>query len=58
MGTVSKALELLNLFTRQRPLIGVSDLARLAELNKATCYRLVTELCDFGLVEQVGSARE
>ena len=58
MGTVSKALELLNLFTRQRPLIGLSDLARLAELNKATCYRLVTELCDFGLVEQVGSARE
>lgn len=58
MGTVSKALELLDLFTRQRPLIGLSDLARLADLNKATCYRLVTELCDFGLVEQVGSARE
>jgi DNA-binding IclR family transcriptional regulator len=58
MGTVSKALELLNLFTRQRPLVGLSDLARLAELNKATCYRLVTELCDFGLVEQVGSTRE
>lgn len=58
MGTVSKALELLDLFTRQRPLIGLSDLARLADLNKATCYRLVTELCDFGLVEQVGTARE
>ncbi len=58
MGTVSKALELLDLFTRQRPLIGLSDLARLAELNKATCYRLVTELCDFGLIEQVGTARE
>ena len=58
MGTVTKALELLDLFTRQRPLIGLSDLARLADLNKATCYRLVTELCDFGLVEQVGSARE
>lgn len=58
MGTVSKALELLDLFSRQRPLIGLSDLARLAELNKATCYRLVTELCDFGLVEQVGTARE
>ncbi len=58
MGTVTKGLELLNLFTRQRPLIGLSDLARLADLNKATCYRLVTELCDFGLVEQVGTARE
>lgn len=58
MGTVTKALELLDLFSRQRPLIGLSDLARLAELNKATCYRLVTELCDFGLVEQIGTARE
>lgn len=58
MGTVSKALELLDLFTRQRPLIGLSDLARLADLNKATCYRLVTELCDFGLIEQLGTTRE
>ena len=58
MGTVTKALELLNLFTRQRPLIGLSDLARLADLNKATCYRLVSSLCDFGLVEQVGATKE
>ena len=58
MGTVTKALDLLDLFTRQRPLIGLSDLARLAGVNKATCYRLVTELCDFGLLELVGSARE
>lgn len=58
MGTVTKALELLNLFTRTRPLIGLSALARLADLNKATCYRLVSELCDFGLVEQIGTTRE
>lgn len=58
MGTVAKALELLDLFTQSRPLIGLSDLARQAELNKATCYRLVTALCDYGLVEQVGTARE
>lgn len=58
MGTVSKALELLNLFTRARPLIGLSDLARLAGVNKATCYRLMTELAEFGLVEQIGTGRE
>jgi DNA-binding IclR family transcriptional regulator len=58
MGTVTKALELLDLFSRARPLIGLSDLARLAELNKATCFRLLTELANYGLVEQVGSARE
>lgn len=58
MGTVSKALELLDLFSRARPLIGLSDMARLADLNKATCYRLLCELCDHGLVEQIGTARE
>ena len=58
MGTVSKALELLNLFTRAQPLVGLSELARLAQVNKATCYRLMSELQAQGLVEQVGSGRE
>lgn len=58
MGTTSKALVLLDLFTRQRPLIGLSELARLSGTNKATCYRLMTELMDHGLIEQVGTARE
>ena len=58
MGTVSKALELLNLFTRAQPLVGLSELARLARVNKATCYRLMSELQAQGLVEQVGSGRE
>ena len=58
VGTVTKALELLDLFTRGRPLIGLSDLARLAGLNKATCYRMMTELTDYGLVEQLHTGRE
>jgi DNA-binding IclR family transcriptional regulator len=58
MSTVAKALGLLSLFTQARPQIGLSDLARLAEVNKATCYRLMTDLCDQGLAEQVGEARE
>lgn len=58
MGTVSKALELLSLFTRAQPLIGLSELARLAQVNKATCYRLMSELQAQGLVEQVGTGRE
>ncbi len=52
MGTVSKALILLEYFTRSRPEIGLSDLARLAGMNKATVYRLVTELQSHGFVEQ------
>lgn len=58
MGTVAKALELLDHFTRSQPRIGLSDLARLADLNKATCYRLASALCDHGLLEQLGDSRE
>jgi len=58
LGTVLKALELLDYFTQRRPQIGLSDLHRLAGLNKATCFRLMSELAEAGLVEQIGSTRE
>ncbi|MDU8929632.1 IclR family transcriptional regulator [Alisedimentitalea sp. MJ-SS2] len=58
MGTVAKALSLLEQFSNAQPLIGLSDMARLAGLNKATTYRLLTELQRKGFVEQVGAARE
>ncbi len=53
MGTVTKALELLDLFTREQPQIGLSDLARQSGLNKATCFRMMTEMQALGLVEQI-----
>lgn len=58
MGTVSKALELLDLFTHRQPQIGLSQIARAAGLNKATCYRLLQEMETAGLVEQTGPLRE
>ncbi|MBL9074274.1 helix-turn-helix domain-containing protein [Tabrizicola sp.] len=58
MGTVGKALDLLDLFTRAEPQLGLSQLARASGLNKATCHRLLTELESRGLLEQVGPARE
>ncbi len=58
MGTVGKALDLLDLFTRGQPQLGLSDLSRASGLNKATCHRLLTELCSRGLLEQTGPARE
>ncbi|MDX5383706.1 MAG: IclR family transcriptional regulator [Rhodobacterales bacterium] len=58
MGTVVKALSLLDHFSRTRPEIGLSDMARLAGLNKATTYRLLSELQQGGFVEQTGSGRE
>lgn len=58
MGTVSKALSLLTLFSRSRDRIGLSEMARLSNMNKATAHRLLSELQICGFVEQVGSGRE
>lgn len=58
MGTVSKALSLLTYFSRSQSEIGLSEMTRLSGMNKATVYRLLTELADQGFVEQVGSGRE
>jgi DNA-binding IclR family transcriptional regulator len=57
MGTTAKALSMLDYFTRQRHLIGLSELARLSGVNKATCFRLVSELVDSGLLEQETASR-
>lgn len=58
MGTVAKALELLGLFSRARPQAGLSEIARLAGMNKATTFRLLSDLESHGFVERAGPARE
>lgn len=58
MGTVSKALSLLDYFNRSRPAIGLSEMARLSGLNKATVHRHLSELQGQGFVEQTETARE
>jgi len=57
MGTVTKALSLLKLFNQNRPKIGLSDITRLSGMNKATVYRMLSELQAQGFVEQVGNDR-
>ncbi len=52
MGTVAKALSLLNYFSPDQTEIGQSDLARLSGMNKATVYRMMSELQGAGFVEQ------
>jgi DNA-binding IclR family transcriptional regulator len=52
MGTVAKALSLLTHFSPDQTEIGLSDLARLSGMNKATVYRLMSELQGAGFVEQ------
>ena len=58
MGTAGKVLDLLDILTRLRPQAGLSEIARLSGLNKATYHRLLTEMDARGLVEQTGPARE
>lgn len=57
MGTVTKALSLLHLFNHARTEIGLSDIARLSGLNKATAHRMLRELQAEGFVEQTGGDR-
>jgi len=58
LGTTSKALSLLHLFSRKTPELGLSDIARKSGLNKATVYRLMSEMASHGFVEQTGMSRE
>ena len=52
MRTVDKALKLLELFSDRRSEIGLSELARLAKIDKATTHRMATVLANHGLLEQ------
>lgn len=57
MSTVRKAISLLELFTLEEPEIGLSDLARKADLDKATARRLLVALAAHRLVEQEPASR-
>ena len=51
-AVVKKALSLLSLFTERAPEYGLSEIGRLAMLDKATTHRLLRTLREAGLVEQ------
>lgn len=57
MSTIGKALLLLDLISRLDKDIGLTDLARLAALDKATARRFLVELEKHGFVEQDGETR-
>ncbi len=54
MGTVSKAMSLLALFNESRLELGLSDIARISKMDKATAHRALNALRDAGLLEQFG----
>lgn len=52
MGTISKALEMLNFFSRSRPEIRLGEFVRLSGRDKATVHRHLVELEANGFLEQ------
>lgn len=52
MGTIAKALDLLDLFSQTRPEIGLAEFQRLTKRDKATVYRHLSELEKSGLIEK------
>ncbi|MEZ5751321.1 MAG: IclR family transcriptional regulator [Paracoccaceae bacterium] len=52
MRTVEKALRLLDFFTDKVTEIGLSELARLSGIDKATVLRMLNDMAETGLVEQ------
>ncbi|QPC89787.1 IclR family transcriptional regulator [Mesorhizobium sp. INR15] len=58
MGTVGKAISLLELFTVGEPEHGLSDLSRRSGFDKATTRRLLMAMASHGFVEQDAETRQ
>ena len=58
MGTVSKALALLDILSRPGARLGLTDIAKAAQYDKATTRRLLVELKSQGFVEQDDLSRD
>lgn len=57
MGTISKALDLLDLFSENDPELGLSDVQRRTGRDKATLHRHLTALASEGFLEQDPASR-
>ncbi|RYG90306.1 IclR family transcriptional regulator [Loktanella sp. IMCC34160] len=57
MGTITKALEMLNFFSRSRSHIGLSEFVKLTGRDKATVHRHLVELEENGFLEQDSVSR-
>jgi DNA-binding IclR family transcriptional regulator len=57
VGTVSKALGLLDILSQSGAPLGLTDIARRADFDKATARRLLLELASNGFVEQDADSR-
>jgi DNA-binding IclR family transcriptional regulator len=57
LGTVGKAISLLDLFSVDEPELGLGEIARRSEFDKATTRRLLVSLAQHGFVEQDAETR-
>lgn len=55
-NSVDRALRIVELLNRLGRPTALKDVAKAANLNKATAYRLLRSLCDRGLVQNVGDS--
>lgn len=58
MKTVDKALKVLEQFSLERPELGLSELARLADTDKAATRRLLLAFSKHGFIEQSAETRK
>lgn len=58
MSSASKALQLLSLFSKAQPEIGLSEMCKLAKRDKATTYRHLQILEAAGFVEQNSATKQ
>src|SRR5262245_51858979 len=56
--SLERGLAILSSFTPNRPLLGVSELARAVQLTRSTAHRYVTTLADLGYLEQDPATRK
>jgi IclR family KDG regulon transcriptional repressor len=54
---VERALQILNSFDDQHPERGLSDIAQVVELHKATTHRIATTLVNYGYLERTGDGQ-
>lgn len=55
--SLDRAIAILNVFSRERNELGVSEIAQLTGLNTSTTHRLLASLTANGLVQQVSGSR-
>ncbi|HEX2911070.1 MAG TPA: IclR family transcriptional regulator [Chloroflexia bacterium] len=57
LQTLQKAIQVLDLFSRQTPELSVSEVARALDLPKSTASELLSSLCEGELVRRTGPGR-